>query len=320
MLKRNKSIFRGQKVSYYEHTSGVINTRKPLIKSAIIPVFTLACLIGIGGFFSYQSIFNKPVQVAQNATALSEVKKPNKPEIITEQKTVKPYEDKNLTTNVRSVIARNGGLGEYSVVVRDLKSGRSVNIESSQKMPAGELYKLFLLPSLEKKTDSSEWNKWLNGKSNIGDCVKEMIKSSENRCGEAITKYVDAKTLDSYNKNLGFNSTHTEDITKSTTSASDVSEIIYRLQSSQLLSDKGRRTFFDGFYEQKIRKGIPIGCGSECLVGNKTSEQADYKYDAAVVTSGNSKYVLVIMSKGSNWQLIGDIAKGIDYHMKHIND
>ncbi len=319
MLNRNKSIFRGQKVSYYEHTSGIINTKKPLLKSAILPVFALACLVGIGGFFSYQNVFNKPIQVSQNATPISAVEPASKPEIITEQKTTKPYEDKNLTTSLRSVVARNGGQGEYSIVVRDLNSGRSVNIESSQKMPAGELYKLFLLPSLERKTDAVEWNKWLNGKNNIGNCVKEMVRSVENRCGEAVAKYIDIKTVDGYNKNLGLNSTHIEDIEKSTTTAQDVSEVIYRLQTSQLLSDKGRRTFFDGFYEQKNRKGIPIGCGSTCLVGNKTSEQGDYRYDAAVVTSGKTKYVLVIMSKGSNWQLIGDITKGIDYHMKHVD-
>jgi beta-lactamase class A len=199
---------------------------------------------------------------------------------------------------------------KWSVFIRDLNSERMVSINADDRMQSASLYKLFLLPPLENKLPAKNWNSRL-GAHTINDCVTAMIRVSDNLCGEAVGNYVGWQYIDKYNQNVGFTKTKIGSSAQQTT-AREVGDLIYRLQNAQILSDKARRLIFDGLYGQKLRMGIPTGCGEECLVGNKTGEDGPVKHDVAVVTHNSAKYVVVIMSENASWSDVASVAHTVD--------
>lgn len=231
-----------------------------------------------------------------------------------DQKSLQAKEDTSLVKTIQEEVDQMPEGSEWEVSLRDLKSGRMANVNSDTSMQAASIYKLFLLAPLEKKINADNWRSVI-GKTSINDCVMAMIKVSDNDCPQSLANYINWKNIDPHNQTLGFKNTKINSKDGQTTTARDVSEMMYRLQNSQILSDKARRLVFDALYEQKSRSGIPAGCGSECLVGNKTGDLDGYRHDAAVVTHGSSKYVLVIMTKNATWGQIADLAGTIDREM-----
>lgn len=314
-MKRNKKLFAGPKVRYFEHSAGVVNTRKPLILTVFLPSVIVMALLGAGGVYGYNN-YLKPVAVASAQEAPVEVPKPVEEADTSpvEQKAFQAKEDVGLSGTIKEKLDTMPKDTKWSVSVRDLNSGRMANINADNQMESASLYKLFLLAPLEKKISADNWKSKVGDKT-INACVEAMIKVSDNDCPQALGNYINWKTIDTYNESLGFKNTKIGKKDQQVTSSRDVSELMYRLQNSQILSDKARRLVFDALYGQKYRTGIPTGCGSECLVGNKTGDLSKVKHDAAIVTHGSAKYVVVVMSEGGSWQQIGDIARAVDIAM-----
>lgn len=309
MKSRNGGAI-GPKVRYYRHAVGVVKSKKRLpLKQTIRGLFVLALLAGTtAGLF--KAFHNTPLQRSDGAPAqitIKESETKDKDLISTPKQAV---EDASMAAFVQKQIDQMPKNQKWSVWVRDLKSERMVSVNADDSMASASLYKLFLLPSLESKLPAKNWNSRM-GKQTITDCVIAMIKVSDNDCGEAMGNYIGWQYLDKFNSNLGFTKTKVGN-NKQQTTAREVGDMMYRLQNSQILSDKARRTAFDAFYAQKYRQGIPTGCGSECLVGNKTGEDGAVKHDVAVVTHNSAKYVVVIMSENAGWNDVATVAKTVD--------
>lgn len=310
-MKRNKQLLSGPSVRYYEHTVGIVNKKRSVFLTVFLPVVLVLGLLGGGGLFGYNYYKNnQPVRQSVETPAVVQTLAAAEEEPII-QKAVQAKEDKQLAALVREKVDEMPKNTKWAVSIRDLNSGRMANVNADNKMESASLYKLFLLAPLEKKISADYWKSSL-GKQSISACVTAMIKVSDNDCGNAVGTYTGWKNIDVLNQSLGFVNTKVNTKDGNVTTAREVSELMYRLQNSQLLSDKARRLVFDALYEQKYRSGIAAGCGSECLVGNKTGEIDNVRHDTAVVTHGSTKYVVTIMSTGGSWSQIADIARTVD--------
>jgi beta-lactamase class A len=312
-VKRNKRGIHGPKVRYFNHHFGIVNTRRPKLVTVFLPTLMTVFLIG-GGFIGlsyWQS--SKVAQRADDKPAAVE-QKPVAEEKEVAQKPRQAREDSGLSKTIQKKLDSMPKNTKWAVSVRDLNSDRMANINADRQLEAASLYKLFLLAPLEKKISADNWKSKL-GKQTIGTCVELMIKKSDNDCAIAVADYVGWKAIDSHNQTLGFKKTKLNAKDNQQTTARETADLLYRLQNSQILSDKGRRAFFDALYEQEYRYGIPTGCGQDCLVGNKTGQSQDVKHDAAIVTHGRSQYVVVIMSSGANWAQLAEVAHIIDEAM-----
>ncbi len=298
---------------YFNYRIGAYSEKRSLWSFVFLPIFSMLILGSLGtmGYVYYQR--QNVVLSAENKTPVpSEIKALSQEQI--DQKAFQAREDQSLVKTIQEKIDQMPQHGEWQVSLRDLKSGRMANINSDTVTPAASLYKLFLLAPLEKKISADNWKSFV-GKQSINDCVTAMIKVSDNDCPLVLANYANWKNIDPHNQSLGFKNTRLNKDGNQLTTARETAELMYRLQNSQILSDKARRLVFDGLYEQKYRQGIPNGCGSECLVANKTGDIGEYRHDAAIVTHGSSKYVLVIMTKNATWPQIADLASAIDREM-----
>ncbi len=265
---------------------------------------------GIYGFDLYQK--RQVLQRADSSPVVADIAE--KEPAVDPQQPKQATEDKGLADTIQKKLDTMPKNTQWSVSVRDLKSERMANVNADTSTEAASLFKLFLLPSLEKKLSADNWKVKLGGKTTAA-CVEAMIKVSDNDCAVAVGGYINWKSIDDYNRGLGFTATTVNSKTVQTTTSREVSQMLYRLQNSQILSDKARRIVFDALYEQKYRSGIPAGCGQECLVGNKTGENGPVKHDAAVVTHGASQYIVVIMSTNASWAQVADVAHTVDLSM-----
>lgn len=310
-MKRNKKLSSATSVRYFNHQLGVTNTRPSLMLSVFLPLVITIGLIGGGGLYGYDYYQkSRPVLLSTDQPA-EVVKVPKEDSEPISPKAYQAKEDEQLAKTIQKKIDSLPKNSEWSVSVRDLNSGRMANINADTSTRAASLYKLFLLSPLEKKISADNWKSSF-GNQTINSCVTAMIKVSDNDCPQSLGSYINWKTVDLHNESIGFKNTKISKTGAQVTTTRDVSELMYRLQNSQILSDKARRLVFDSLYEQKYRSGIPAGCGSECLVGNKTGEIDNFKHDAAIIKHDSSQYVLVIMSTGASWQQVADVAHSID--------
>lgn len=320
MKNKFSPLRRAKAVYYFEHRNGVLES-KP--KSAthtqkFSGVLVALFIFGGTGVAAKQLLDYRqermspsaslqrqstPVDTSQKASEEDKLKDANK----------KAREDEQLAKNVKSKLKNVPGAQKWSVYIRDVKSDRMASINADNTFEATNLSNLFMTIPLEAKLDSASWN-YRAGKSTVAKCVQLMISSSDATCSQSVSQYADLKNSEGVLNGASFKKTTLKD--KQQTTARETGELLYRLQSSQLLSDKARRIVFDGLYGQKMREGIPAGCDQKCLIANIAGESKTVRHDAAIVTTGDSQYVVVIMTNGGSWSQIADVASFVHQELK----
>jgi beta-lactamase class A len=308
--KVSHSLKSDKEVYYYDHRNGVLANKAKSRMQVLSGLLTAVFVFGGIGFavtkfvdLQNQKSFQSETTVGQMLGTSTDGSKPPQEDLN------KPTEDDALTKEVKDKLKSIPGGQKWSVYVRDLKSSKMVSVNSDKQLEAGTLGHLFLTAPLEAKLPSNNWT-WKAGNTTVYDCVVKMIKANDADCAQSVSYYADMKAADGVLSGFGFKDTTLEN-KKSETSAQNIGDLLWRLQNGQVLSDKGRRAVFDGLYAQKSREGIPAGCDQKCLIANITGESGEYRHDAAIVTSGDAKYVIVVMTNGGSWNQIADVASTV---------
>ncbi len=308
------SLRSGKKVYYYKHEHGVLKTkakknRYQAFSGAMVALF----IVGGVGVLTMEALeyrqerIGSTASLQRQATPIDTTKKAGEEDKLKAANT-KAKEDEQLAKKVKAKLKNVPGGQKWSVYIRDVKSDRMASINADNTFESASLSNLFLTLPLESKLPSANWG-YKAGSSTVAKCVQSMISSADGTCVQLLNQYADVKNSEGVLSGAGFKKTTLKD--KQQTTARETGDLLFRLQNSQLLSDKARRAVFDGLYSQNMREGIPAGCDDKCLVANITGENKSVRHDAAIVTSGESKYVVVIMTNGGSWSQIADVAKEI---------
>ena len=310
---RNKRYISGRSTRHFNYRTGVVQDKRSVLVTFFLPLFMMMGILAGGSYAGYNYYQNTPSILANEDSDTSNQPKDTEDSPY-ELKAFQAREDEFLASQIKSKISDISGGSEWSVTVRDLNSGRMANVNADQKLNPAGLYKMFLLPSLEKRLSSDYWQSYIDYRYSVEECVARMIKSDDDSCVTAFGYYLGWDKYNEYNQVLGFKETSIKQDGSISTSR-EVGEMMYRLQNSQILSDKARRLAFDSLYDQEKIDGIPKGCGQDCLVANLASEYEGYKHDVAVVTHGQAKYVVTIMTNNASWSDIAEMASYIDKEM-----
>jgi beta-lactamase class A len=303
---------RDTRVVYFEHRHGVVQAKKKSVVRTMSGLMTVLVVFGgIGvGFTQYEKWQqNHTTAVSSQREDISvDTTKTTEADDLKKAPT-KAREDELLAKEIKSKLKNIPGGQKWSVYVRDLNSDRMANVNSDQTYDAVSLANIFTVAALENKVPTSNWG-YTGGSQSLTKCVQEMISKKDSSCAKTVAQYADYKNIDSINESLGFKKTTVTDKKKETT-ARETGELLSRLQNSQVLSDKARRIVFDGLYGQKTRDGIPASCTDKCLIANIAGENKNVRHDAAIVTSGKSKYVVVVMTSGGSWSQIAEVGSTV---------
>ncbi len=307
--------FGNKKVYYFEHRHGVVAGRT--VSGFKLLTSLMVAMVVMGGSGLAVTKVLDFVQDQKQATSYQRQgsvkvdadQEENQSEDKHKTVSLKAREDEALAKDIKSKLKNIPGGQKWSVYVRDVKSDRMASINADDLRDSAGLEGPFMAAPLETKFPAYKWN-YRAGKQSIEKCVELLISHNDKDCRQIVSRYIDLKNADSVNHSLGFKKTTITD-KKQQTTAREVGDLLFRLQHGQVISDKARRVVFDGLYSQRIREGIPTSCTDQCLIANAVGEGHNLRHEAAIVTSGNTQYVVVIMTSGGSWSQIADLAAHI---------
>ena len=205
--------------------------------------------------------------------------------------------------------------GVFGVSMVELSGqNRRANYNETKVFTTASTYKLFVAYSTLKRVESGTWN-WTDaniaGGRNLSTCFDDMIVKSDNACAEALLTKIGFSTITSEAREIGCTSTTFLNKDGIKTTPADLSLFLAQLRMGQILTQQtSRDRLLDAMARNVYRKGIPAGL-SGITVADKVGFMDGLLHDASIVYSPTGNYVLVIMTDGSSWSAIADLAAKI---------
>ncbi len=205
--------------------------------------------------------------------------------------------------------------GVYGIRLIELSGARrNASYNGDRQFTTASTYKLFVAYSTLLRIESGAWS-WsdqITGGRDLARCFDDMIVKSDNPCADALLRKIGYTQITNEAKAIGASRTSFlgSDGIKST--ANDEALLLSLLQTGQILSQQSsRNTFISALQRNVYRQGIPKGIPS-ATVANKVGFLEALLHDAAIVTAPTGTYVLVILTEGSSWAAIADLAREIE--------
>ena len=206
----------------------------------------------------------------------------------------------NLTERIQQYINDNSAGGTWSVYVKNLSNGETVNINSGNKMISASIIKLFIMASAYDQISKHN----INETPSLHSSINSMITVSSNDATNTVINSIPGgmNTVNNYNNSNGYSSTSLNRYLggnrnpENYTSAKDVGNLLEKIYKKQLPHSDDMLNMLKN---QQVRHKIPSGISGNVVVANKTGELSDVENDSAIVFTGGD-YILVVLSQGVN--------------------
>ncbi|MBC7708131.1 serine hydrolase [Polaromonas sp.] len=225
-----------------------------------------------------------------------------------------------LQAKLDAWIAGHGG--KYQVAIRELNGrGREASYSVSQQTVMASTYKIFLAFVVYKQADGGAINlgdkpNLPNGRS-IEQCIEVMIVNSDNDCAVALGRYIGWAKADQIIAASGFEGIKLNNYDSNgnvsgdkMVNAKEQAKFLVQLSAGSLTNSTNTSNLIGYMKRQIYRMGIPAG-SQGAPVADKVGFLDNYTHDVGIVYGPTSTYALVIMSSGSNFSNIKDLAQAV---------
>lgn len=215
--------------------------------------------------------------------------------------------------------------GSYQVAIVELGGqGRQASYNVSQQTVMASTYKLFVAFAVYQQSEIGALNlgttlstsNSANGLT-IEKCIEKAIIYSDNDCAIALGKYVGWAKCDQIVAAAGFQNVKLNNYTSSgalsgdkMVNANELAKFLAQLSAGSLMNGNNTGKLLDYMKRQVYRSGIPAGSHG-ATVADKVGFLEGYLHDAAIVYAPGNTYALVIMSSGSSWSNISNLADAV---------
>jgi beta-lactamase class A len=182
---------------------------------------------------------------------------------------------------------------------------RRASYNGDKQFVTASTYKLFVAYSLLKRIDAGTKDWGANA-----DCFNKMISYSDNACAEMFLNDIGLKTITNEINAIGLKNSNFTKSGGPFTTSDDLALLVGMVQSGQNFSALNRDRLISAMKGNVYRNGIPAGANG--TVADKVGFMDALLHDAAIVYSPSGTYVLTIMTEGSSWATIADLAHQID--------
>lgn len=224
---------------------------------------------------------------------------------------------KELESRIQPII--KGEQGEYSVVVKNLKTGEFYSYNENNVYTSASLYKLWTMATTFQQIEDGKLTMnqtltasipTLNAAFNLGDdaeatqgaitrtvrsAVDQMITISHNYSAILLTYTLKNATVQKFLKDNQFTGSKTG--SPPTTTPSDISKYYEKLYKGELVSKEASSEMLEILKRQQLNDRIPKYLPENTVVAHKTGELFGNKHDAGIVFSDGGDYILVLMSE-----------------------
>ena len=255
----------------------------------------------------------RAVDIATTVTSLQEVVNGNDSTANVATQAVPPSEQYTRTyspndTGLSALMANyahdHSGTFGVSMVELDGKKRRASYNADTQFVTAST-YKLFVAYSLMKQIDGGQRD-WASS----ADCFNKMISYSDNACAEKFLYGIGLSPITNDIHAIGLNNSTFMKTGGPYTTANDLTLLLGMIATGQNFSSSNQQRFISAMKANVYRQGIPAG--AQGTVADKVGFLNGLLHDAAIVYGPHGTYVLAIMTDGSSWGNIADLAKQID--------
>ena len=212
--------------------------------------------------------------------------------------------DTGLSALMTNYTHDHTGTFGVSMVELDGKKRRASYNADTQFVTAST-YKLFVAYSLMKQIDSGQRD-WVSN----ADCFNKMISYSDNACAEKFLYSLGLSTITKDIQAIGLKNSTFMTTGGPYTTANDLTLLLGMIATSQNFSSANQQRLVSAMKANVYRQGIPAGV--QGTVADKVGFLNGLLHDAAIVYGPRGTYVLAIMTDGSTWGNIADLAKQID--------
>lgn len=227
--------------------------------------------------------------------------------------TKEQMEISGLQKKLQSMV--NGYSGSWSVYVKDLKTGATININDRAMYPASTI-KAFVMASTFDQIKKGN----LSYSATVKQLLREMITVSDNEAYNQLVRYnsrtrgfvAGTKTVNAYLKANSYTSTgchqtlhpsssaFTSDGSRNTASAKDCGVLLEKIYNGKCVSAKYSKEMLNLLKGQTRKWKIPAGLPSGIKSANKTGETSSVQHDMAIVYGKKTDYVISVFSTTGN--------------------
>ncbi len=205
--------------------------------------------------------------------------------------------------------------GSFNIALKSANGDIVAAYDSNKKVYPASIYKLYVADAAYTKAAQGQLD--LNAATSTGQtvnqCIDLMIVRSDNTCAYAVGDMIGWDANNGLLASQGFGSTTLKKQSWMTT-ANDTVNYLLKLNNGSLINSEYSASLLSMMQRQIYRAGIPAGSAGG--VADKVGFIDAYNHDAGIVYHPNGTYALVIMTSGSSFSQIADLARQISSVMK----
>ncbi len=210
--------------------------------------------------------------------------------------------------------------GRYQVAIRELNGrGREASYRVAQQTVMASTYKTFLAFAAYLQAENGALNlsaPLTKGKT-IEQCIEVMITNSDNDCAIKLGQSIGWAKADQIIAAAGFEAIVLNNYDAAgrlkgdkLVNANQQAKFLAQLSGGSLINSDHTNRLLGYMKRQTYRDGIPAGSRG-AAVADKVGFLGAYIHDVGIVYGPKSTYSLVIMSEGSSWSNIKDLAGAV---------
>lgn len=218
--------------------------------------------------------------------------------------------------------------GRYQIAIYELGGkGRTASHNVAQQTVMASTYKPFLAFAAYKQAESGalDLNASMGNGRNIEQCIEVMVVRSDNDCPVRLGRYIGWAKVDQIIAASGFQGVKLNNYNASgamvgdkMVNAQEQVKFLAQLSAGQLIGS-GNTAKLIGYMKRDIySQGIPAGSRG-APVAHKVGFLDNYLHDVGIVYGPRSTYALVIMSEGSSWANVRNLAQAVYDFMNDPN-
>lgn len=225
----------------------------------------------------------------------------------------------NLETTVNKAL--DGAKGNYTILIKNLKTNESYSYSSHKIFQIGSLYKLWVMAEafnqmqkgiLKEDEELSGNIATLNNDFDIdsnsaelteghinlsvSDALKQMISISHNYAALLLVEKLEKQNIKLFLEKNDFKESRISD-EQPLSSAYDIGLFLEKLYKVQLAKEEYSKKMLDLLKTQQLNDKLSKYLPKEVVVAHKTGEIDFLSHDAGIVYSKKGDYILVVLSE-----------------------
>ena len=189
----------------------------------------------------------------------------------------------------------------FSVVVEDRSTGVRAAHLADRRVLSASLYKLFVAAELLRRIGEGTLDRHAasgdgSGRT-VGQCIRDMIVVSDNKCGAWGLRVVGHGALDRSLRQQGFSGTSLASPQRTT--AADVARFLARTRDGSLLGAGAEATtaeLYELLRSQQVNDRLTAGLPPGTPLAHKTGDRLHWAHDAGIVTISGRELLVVALS------------------------